>query len=255
MRTSSWRSGADFTRSAKIGLHGRALSIAAVSLGTLLAPRPAAAMHLAEGVLPLGWCAVWNALALPFVAADLSLLGPVLFLAGGTISGIYTLGVILIGQEFRGQRLAIVSTAFAMAYSAGAVVGSTPIGLLIDLFGAGALPVAIAVSFLGLAVCVWRQRAAHQDMADQPAARDNLPLSAFDEGEAIDVEHPEVGDLEMRDDRERKERDLEERLVERAAETAGGAAERHQLAADLLERTEAHQSGERQRQLGKNASA
>lgn len=74
MRTSSWRSGADFTRSAEIGLHGRIVSIAAVSLGTLLAPRPAAAMHLAEGVLPLGWCAVWNALALPFVAIALHLL-------------------------------------------------------------------------------------------------------------------------------------------------------------------------------------
>ena len=42
---------------------------------------------------------------------------PVLFLAGGTIAGIYTLGVILIGQDFRGQRLALVSTGFAMAYS------------------------------------------------------------------------------------------------------------------------------------------
>ena len=64
-----------------------------------------------------------------------------LFLAGGTISGIYTLGVILIGQDFRGQRLALVSTGFAMAYSAGSIVGSTPIGFAIDLFGPNALPV------------------------------------------------------------------------------------------------------------------
>ncbi|MGK3989582.1 energy-coupling factor ABC transporter permease [Sorangium sp. So ce136] len=48
--------------------------LSAVFLATLLAARPAAAMHLAEGVLPLGWCAVWNALALPFVAIALHLL-------------------------------------------------------------------------------------------------------------------------------------------------------------------------------------
>ncbi len=74
MRTSSWRSGADLTRSAEFGPHGRAVSIACVFLVTLLAARPAAAMHLAEGVLPLGWCAVWNAIALPFVAIALHLL-------------------------------------------------------------------------------------------------------------------------------------------------------------------------------------
>ncbi|XXS72321.1 energy-coupling factor ABC transporter permease [Sorangium sp. So ce131] len=45
--------------------------VLAVFLAALVAPRPAAAMHLAEGVLPLGWCAVWNAIALPFVAAAL----------------------------------------------------------------------------------------------------------------------------------------------------------------------------------------
>ena len=47
-------------------------------------------------------------------------------------------------QDFRGQRLAVVSIGFAMAYSAGSVIGSTPIGFLMDLFGAEALPITVA---------------------------------------------------------------------------------------------------------------
>ena len=44
--------------------------------------------------------------------------------AGGTVAGIYTLGIVLIGQDFRNHKLAIVSTGFAMSYSAGCIVGS-----------------------------------------------------------------------------------------------------------------------------------
>ena len=81
---------------------------------------------------------------LPFAAHDPLLLDPVIFLAGGAISGIYALGVILIGHDFRGQTLAVVSTGFGMAYSAGSIVGATPVGLAIDAFGMEALPIAIA---------------------------------------------------------------------------------------------------------------
>jgi cobalt/nickel transport system permease protein len=38
-----------------------------VVLGLTLAPRDAAAMHLADGVLPGVWCAIWALIALPFV--------------------------------------------------------------------------------------------------------------------------------------------------------------------------------------------
>lgn len=86
--------------------------------------------------------------ALPFVM-DMSVLRTaVLFLAGGVISGLYTLGVILIGQDFRGTRLATVSTGFAMAYSAGSIAGSTPVGAAIDVFGPEALPGVIGLGFL-----------------------------------------------------------------------------------------------------------
>jgi hypothetical protein len=45
-----------------------------ITLGVaLLAPANAHAMHLAEGILPLGWAALWGAVALPFVAIALAL--------------------------------------------------------------------------------------------------------------------------------------------------------------------------------------
>jgi cobalt/nickel transport system permease protein len=43
-------------------------------LALVLVASPAYAMHLAEGILPLGWAALWTAIALPFVAVALILL-------------------------------------------------------------------------------------------------------------------------------------------------------------------------------------
>lgn len=197
------------------------------------------------------------AAALPFAADNAGVLVVALFVAGGTLGAVYTLGLILIGQDFRGQMLAVVSTGFAMAYSAGAVVGSTPIGYLIDIFGPSALPIAIAVSLVLLAYFVLgRNQAVVLSEPLGTVAQDNLPpLPAIHQSEAVDVEEPEVGDLQVRDDRERKERDLEEWFVQRASETARRAAERHEAAADRLERTEAHQTGKRQGKVRKHFAA
>jgi len=138
------------------------------------ASRLVAVFSLGEAVLivALGWfadrhgrrltligcagIAVLSTLAFPFVMNKAFLLEPVVFIAGGTVSGLYTLGIVLIGQDFRGQRLAVVSTGFAMAYSAGSVIGSTPIGFLMDLFGAEALPVTVAVGFVALLIFLVR---------------------------------------------------------------------------------------------------
>jgi hypothetical protein len=91
--------------------------------------------------------------------------------------------------------------------------------------------------------------------AAQPPARatanDNaIPDIVFDlsflhEGEAVDVKQPEVGDLEMRDYRQRQERDLQEWFAQRATELARSAAERHERGADRLERRATHQTGNR----------
>ena len=102
----------------------------------LLAATLVAALSTASLPLAIGH-------ALPLQAA--------LFLSGGTVAGVYTLGIVMIGQDHRGQRLAMVSTAFGMSYSAGSVIGATPIGYLIDLLGVEALPAAVGGGFMLLA--------------------------------------------------------------------------------------------------------
>ncbi len=237
------------------------------------AARLVAVFSLGEAVLVagLGWmadrygrtatlllCSVVAALtsfALPFAMGHTLAAAPMLFLAGGTISGIYTLGVVLIGQDFRGQKLAVVSTGFAMAYSAGSIVGSTPVGYLVDLFGPEALPIAIAVGFTLLTVYLLqrgRQRPAEEsvpEVADAPAlGSDGLPEVNFDMSflhqlEPVHVEEPEIGDLHMRNDREWQESNLEEWFRQRAAELARRATQRHEAGVDRLERLKAHQPG------------
>jgi len=143
-------------------------------LGEAAASRLVAVFSLGEAILvvALGWLAdrhgrrltligcaavaVVSTLAFPFAIGRPLLLEPVIFVAGGTVSGLYTLGIVLIGQDYRGQKLAVVSTGFAMAYSAGSVIGSTPIGYLMDLFGSEALPVSVAAGFLVLALFIAR---------------------------------------------------------------------------------------------------
>ncbi len=165
-----------------------------------------------------------------------SLAQPLLFIAGGTISGIYTLGVVLIGQDFRGQRLAVVSTGFAMAYSAGSIVGSTPVGYLVDLFGAEALPIAIGLGFVGLTVFLFlrRETDAAAERAELPAELKELPEIHFDLAFLHDPEpiaafapEPEEGEGLVVNSRAWQENNLEEWFRQRAMELARRAHRRH----------------------------
>ncbi len=65
-------------------------------------------------------------------------------------------------------------------------------------------------------------------------------LSLIDQREAVHVEQAEVGNLQVGDNRERKERNLEEWFRERAAEVARCAAERYQSGANSFEGLKAY---------------
>lgn len=131
--------------------------------------------------------ATLSTLAIPFSAGRIILLWPVLFFAGGTVAGIYTLGIVLIGQDFRGHKLAVVSTGFAMAYAAGSIVGSAPVGFLIDVFGIEALPVTVAIGFAGLSAYLFigDDSAERQEQETQPVVPNlkYLEDSHFDDDE------------------------------------------------------------------------
>jgi len=87
-----------------------------------------------------------SAVTIPLIPICLHLpflIGPLLFVWGGSIGGYYTLGMINLGQRFKGGDLTAASAMFVMAYTCGMVVGpffgsismqlSDPHGLLIML--------------------------------------------------------------------------------------------------------------------------
>ena len=125
--------------------------------------------------------AALTAAALPFSVGTSFLLWPVLFLSGGTVAGIYTLGIVLIGQDFRSHTLAVVSTGFAMAYAAGCIIGAAPVGYLLDLFGPEALPLTIAVCFFALLAYLFLQREPQAELLPSRSRR----LPEDDEAEAL----------------------------------------------------------------------
>jgi cobalt/nickel transport system permease protein len=74
MRSNAWRSGAELAWGVKSSVVDR-LPLLVLVVALLSVPRDASAMHLADGVLPGGWCITWTLLALPFVAGALRRFG------------------------------------------------------------------------------------------------------------------------------------------------------------------------------------
>lgn len=102
--------------------------------------------------------AVASTALVPISVSVPPLLWVMLFLSGGTIAGLYTLGVVLIGKEYQGQKLVLVSTGFGMSYSAGSVLGATPVAAAIDALGYEVLPLGIAVLFTFLFIGISNPR-------------------------------------------------------------------------------------------------
>ncbi|HET6565884.1 MAG TPA: MFS transporter, partial [Xanthomonadales bacterium] len=115
-------------------------------------------------ILPLGWLAdkvnrmgllvacvvltMLGLLAMPYVLHSEGLATVFFFLFGGVEGTIYALGVILVGERFKGQQLAGASTAFTACWAVGTIAGPMLSGIGMDLFGADTLPLVIFVFFL-----------------------------------------------------------------------------------------------------------
>jgi len=80
------------------------------------------------------------------------------FVFGGVEGMIYTLGVILVGERFKGPLLAAATTLFTACWGAGTVVGPLLVGLGMDWLGEGSMALIIAALFalyLPLPVSGW----------------------------------------------------------------------------------------------------
>lgn len=113
--------------------------------------------------LPLGWLAdhmsrhklllicivttMIGFLALPEVISH-SVGGPIFsFAVGGVESMIYVLGVILLGQNFRGAELAAASVLYTGMWCVGTMLGPAIVGAGMDIFGISSMPYLLALFY------------------------------------------------------------------------------------------------------------
>lgn len=86
-----------------------------------------------------------GAAALPFVIGIPSLLWPLLFVWGGLMVGLYTLGLAELGARFKGPPLAGANALYVSVYACGSVSGPPIYGALMDGIGPHALPLGVLV--------------------------------------------------------------------------------------------------------------
>ncbi len=140
-------------------------------------------------MLPLGWladkvnrmgmlvaCVVLTMIGLllmPYVLFNPWLATVFFFVFGGVEGMIYALGVILVGERFKGQQLAGASTAFTACWATGTIVGPLLAGVGMDYWGADKLPLVIFGFFLLYLPLPLRDWLAQRRIAlGRPALRD-----------------------------------------------------------------------------------
>ena len=65
-----------------------------------------------------------------------------MFVVGGILGGFYTLGLVLLGEQFRGADLAAATAVFSSMWGVGSIVGPPVAGAAMDLLPHG-LPIAL----------------------------------------------------------------------------------------------------------------
>ena len=85
------------------------------------------------------------------------LIWPLIFVWGGICSGLYTLGLILIGHQFGSKDLAAASTMIAMAYTLGMIMGPAISGAAMDVWNPHGMLISLgstAMLYLILVYCL-----------------------------------------------------------------------------------------------------
>jgi MFS family permease len=144
------------------------------------------------GQIPIGWladhvdrmflaaaCILFSGVAgllMPVVLAIPSWNWVFMLLFGAALSGIYTVAMVIIGDQFRGADLAAASALYGIMWGAGSVLGPPIGGVAMDLFPPHGVPLSIAAlfaAFLPFAVISCLRR--HRSVAGS-ASRSGAPL-------------------------------------------------------------------------------
>jgi MFS family permease len=133
-----------------------ALCVTAMALGSIVFQYPLGALadRMSKRTL-LALCAstgIIGAALTPFAVGVPMLLYALLFVWGGVILGMYSIGLTLLGERFSGNELAHANAAFVMMYCLGLLVGPAVEGSALDMWNPHGLVVvlgAICAAYVG----------------------------------------------------------------------------------------------------------
>lgn len=121
-----------------------ALLVSATAAGSFLLQLPigfmADRMNRRHLLLICSGLGVLGAGLMPLVSGSLIVLMGILFLWGGIIAGMYTVGLVHLGARFNGADLASANAAFMLMYSLGQLIGPGLSGFALSTMGATGLP-------------------------------------------------------------------------------------------------------------------
>jgi MFS family permease len=86
-------------------------------------------------------------LALPLFATNWNLAAAVLFVWGGVVAALYTVGLAHLGTRLTGRELASANAAFVFCYGFGMLIGPQVIGIGMDVFGPPGFGYSLALFF------------------------------------------------------------------------------------------------------------
>ena len=139
-----------------------ALLLSMIGLGNVLLQIPLGYLsdRIGDRRILLTACAVvglLGMLALPWFATDWNIAAAVLFVWGGVVAALYTIGLAHLGSRLTGRDLASANAAFVLCYGVGMLVGPQVIGIVMDLFGTDGFSYSLALFFaLYIALAVAR---------------------------------------------------------------------------------------------------
>ncbi len=91
-------------------------------------------------------------LAMPLFVSNWHLMAGLLFVWGGVVAALYTIGLAHLGSQLSGRDLASANAAFVFCYGLGMILGPQAIGISMDMFGVHGFGWALAVFFGGYMV-------------------------------------------------------------------------------------------------------
>lgn len=129
-----------------------ALLLTAIGLGNVLLQVPLGMIsdRVRDRRTILAACALIGLagmVVLPMVADNWYLMAAVLFVWGGVVAGLYTIGLAHLGSRLSGRDLASANAAFVFCYGVGMIAGPQVIGSGMDIFGPHGFAWSLALFF------------------------------------------------------------------------------------------------------------